>query len=63
MYLRVFFAVLANKLNLVGERSLGLGADVVKDVGVACLGQRRVDRGEDLRSHLEYDQSSRGSIC
>lgn len=52
MNLRVFLAILANELDLVGERRFGFGADVVKDVGVACLGQSRVDRGQDLGSHL-----------
>lgn len=54
MYLRELLAVLADELHLVGERRLGFGADIVKDVRVACLGQRRVDRGEDLRSHGDH---------
>jgi len=58
--LRVFFAVLADKLDLIGERGFGFGANVVKDVGVACLWQSRVDRGKDLRSHLA-DQKLRCS--
>lgn len=32
MYLRELFAVLADELDLVGERGLGFGADIVEDV-------------------------------
>lgn len=51
-YLREFFAILADELNLVSERRLGFRADIVEDVAVACLRQSRVDRSKDLWCHL-----------
>ena len=55
MYLREFLAVLADEHDLVGEASVRFRADIVEDVRVARLGQSRVDRSENLRSHGERD--------